>query len=222
VLPGTSTPTTTSWVQLTVISVGWAIYTATAYDIGGNTIDTQVLTNPFPDPENGINNQDVISFSSIGPIHKIDISITTPWEITYAPGWYDGFGIDDLSFEAIPIPVDIDIKPGSDPNSINLGEQGILTVAILGSADFDVTDIDETTVALGGEAITTRGKAEKIAYSIEDVNGDDFDDFIAKFKVQDLVDSAALTDSTTELQLTALLKDGTPIAGTDSVRIVPP
>lgn len=30
--------------------------------------------------------------------------------------------------------VDIDIKPGSDPNSINLGSNGIVPVTIFGSA----------------------------------------------------------------------------------------
>lgn len=146
---------------------------------------------------------------------------TTGWIDSLHP-YDDGVGENEWLPLVEYIEVDIDIKPGSDPNSINLGEQGILTVAVLGSADFDVTTIDETTVELGGIDITTRGKTNKIAFSIEDVNGDGYDDFIAKFRVQDLVFEGALTTATTELTLTGELEGGIPITGTDFVRIVPP
>ncbi len=118
--------------------------------------------------------------------------------------------------------VEIDIKPGSDPNSVNLKDQGLLPVAVLGSAMFDVTAIDETTLQLGGVIITTRGKAAKTAFSIEDVNGDGYPDLVAFFRVQDLVAAGALDATTTTLTLTGSLRDGTPIAGSDSVRVVPP
>ncbi len=35
----------------------------------------------------------------------------------------------------------VDIKPGSFPNSVNLNSNGVLPVAILGTADFDVNDV---------------------------------------------------------------------------------
>ena len=38
--------------------------------------------------------------------------------------------------------VTIDIKPGSDPNSINLGSAGVIPVAILSSEAFDATTVD--------------------------------------------------------------------------------
>lgn len=91
----------------------------------------------------------------------------------------------------------------------------------MGSADFDATNINPGTVQLGGVNVATRGNTNNIAYSIEDVDGDGYLDFIAKFNVQDLVTSAALTGTTTELELTAELNDGTPIIGSDSVRVVP-
>ncbi|MGH7427001.1 MAG: hypothetical protein ACREJ4_01340, partial [Candidatus Methylomirabilaceae bacterium] len=40
------------------------------------------------------------------------------------------------------IEVDIDIKPGSDPNSINLGDQGRIPLAILTTATFNAADVD--------------------------------------------------------------------------------
>jgi len=129
-----------------------------------------------------------------------------------------------LSYE-MPLKVDIDIKPGSFPNSICLNDQGNLPVAILGNETFDVTTIDpELGIFLGGVSITTRGspKRPKLAYSFEDVNGDGYTDLIAFFSVPELVNADALTLDTTELKLDAYLFDGTPITGIDSVRVVPP
>ena len=123
-----------------------------------------------------------------------------------------------------PVSVNIDIKPGSDPNSINLGEKGLLPVAILGNANFDVATIHPDSVELGGTDLATRGseKAPKLAFSFEDANSDGFVDMMIFFDVQQLVDNGALTETTDALTLTGLLIDGIPIAGTDSVRVVPP
>jgi hypothetical protein len=104
--------------------------------------------------------------------------------------------------------VQIDIKPGSDPNSINLGDNGLLPVAILGSEDFDVYTIDLTKpIELGGSGVASRGswKAPKLAVSFEDVNDDGHTDLVAFFSVQTLVESGVLNETTT-----------------DSVRVVPP
>jgi len=118
--------------------------------------------------------------------------------------------------------VDIDIKPGSDPNSINLKDQGVLPVAILGSS-VDVSTIDLSTITLGGTGVASRGsaKAPKLAVSFEDVDGDGSMDLIAFFRVQDLVASDALNETTTELILEAETTGGVPISGTDTVNVVP-
>lgn len=116
----------------------------------------------------------------------------------------------------------VDIKPGSDPNSINLGKHGLLPVAILGSPEFDVETINPETIELGGVSLAERGskKKLKLAFSLEDVNGDGFTDMITFFDVQTLVIGGVLEDTTVVLTLTATLHDGTPIMGTDSVKIV--
>ena len=49
-----------------------------------------------------------------------------------------------LILGAIPAKIsacDIDIKPGSNPNSINLGANGVVPVALLGTTDFSVDTI---------------------------------------------------------------------------------
>jgi hypothetical protein len=118
--------------------------------------------------------------------------------------------------------ITIDIKPGSDPNSINLGEHGVLPVAILGTSDLDVTAIDPATVKIGGVILKTRGsmKAPKFAYSFEDVNSDGFTDMMTFFDVQQLVSEGVLQETTTELLLSGNLYVGSPILGSDSVNIV--
>ena len=48
--------------------------------------------------------------------------------------------------------VAVDIQPGSCPNPRNVESRGVWPVAILGSANFDVTAIDIPTVKLEGVA----------------------------------------------------------------------
>ena len=48
------------------------------------------------------------------------------------------------------MPVNIDIKPGSSTNPFNVKSKGVLPVAIMGSSDLDVNDIDIPTINLVG------------------------------------------------------------------------
>jgi len=108
----------------------------------------------------------------------------------------------------------------TDQNSINSDANGLLPVAILGSDTFDVYEIDTNAITLGGQSVAQRGswKAPKLAVSYEDVNDDTYLDLVVFFNIQDL----SLDEFTTELTLEGQITDGTPIEGTDSVRVVPP
>jgi len=114
------------------------------------------------------------------------------------------------------IEVCIDIKPGSDPNSINLGAEGGVPVAILTTADFDAALVDEFSLTLSGSAVRLKGKSDK-AGSLEDVDGDGDLDLVVQFYIDEL----ALEEGATEAVLEGLTVDGTPIIGRDSVRVVP-
>jgi hypothetical protein len=57
--------------------------------------------------------------------------------------------------------INVDIKPGTCPNPVNVKARGVLPVAILGTADFDVTTIDPASVRLEGVA--------PIRWALEDV-----------------------------------------------------
>jgi len=112
------------------------------------------------------------------------------------------------------IPVDIDIKPGSDPNCFNNDGHGVIPVAILGSATFDATQVDPLTLSLDSQTVKTKGNGDPQT-NIEDVNGDGFDDLVVKIIDADGTYAVGTGTAT----LTGQLFDGTPIEGTDSICI---
>lgn len=113
--------------------------------------------------------------------------------------------------------VQIDIKPGSDPNCFNNNGHGVIPVALLGSADFDVAEIDASTVMLEGLAVKTAGKKEKLLAHYEDVNADGYMDLVVQIEDDGIVFAEGVTTAT----VTGELLDGTPIIGTDSICMVP-
>jgi hypothetical protein len=114
------------------------------------------------------------------------------------------------------ITVPIDIKPGSSPNSINLGSAGAVPVAIISTAAFDARTIDPTTVTLAGAQVRLRGRGAPMA-SFEDVNSDGLVDLVVHVTTEAL----QLSESDTEAILAGQTFGGTRIRGVDSVRIVP-
>jgi hypothetical protein len=115
--------------------------------------------------------------------------------------------IGDLEY--VPQPIGIDIKPGSDPNSINLKAKGVVPVAVLTTNDFDASTIDPATVFFAG--------ASPKHWAIEDVDTDGDLDMILHFKTQEL----NLNEQSTTVTLIGLTYGGMPFQGTDSVNIVP-
>jgi hypothetical protein len=116
-----------------------------------------------------------------------------------------------------PITVTIDIKPGSDIKSINLGSAGVVPVAILSSSTFDATQVNPATVSLAGAKVKLIGKGDKYSCSAQDVNGDGLFDLLchvvtAQFMIEP-GDSIAVLEANTF--------DGQAIRGQNSIRIVP-
>lgn len=116
------------------------------------------------------------------------------------------------------IQVSVDIKPSSDPNSINLCSGGAVPVAILGSNTVSVEDVDTETLRFAELSVKVVGKKNPHELcSYEDVNGDSNDDLVCKYQMTDL---AAMHGETTSAQVNGALLDGSPFTGTDSVNIV--
>jgi hypothetical protein len=116
------------------------------------------------------------------------------------------------------IPVDVDIKPGSDENSINLCSNGAVPVAILGSDTFDVNDINTDSLRLADAAVKVVGKKDKSLCSVEDVDLDGYDDLVCHFNTTELGDM--LDGTSTSATVKGETVEGTPIEGSDSITIV--
>lgn len=85
-----------------------------------------------------------------------------------------------------PVVLEIDIKPGSDDNTINLRSRGVVPVAILSAVDFDATLLPPENIFFAGAAVRTRGKSGKYAASYEYVNGDEWMDLVIQVETEDL------------------------------------
>jgi hypothetical protein len=141
--------------------------------------------------------------------------------------------------------VEIDIKPGSCPNSWNRKSNGVLPVAMLGTEDFDVTHIDVATVTIsradgtGGSVGPNEGPPgphsvfEDVGTPLEgeecdchEAEGDGILDLSMKFRTQDVADLLPVDDpagALVPLVVSGTLLDGTEFTSrSDCVRLVPP
>ena len=143
------------------------------------------------------------SYSFVGPL-------TPPFQTPNGGGSLSG-----LAF-GVSCVVEVDIKPGDAQNCFNNNGNGVIPVAILGSATLDVTQIDAGSVMLQGMAVKMVGKSNKLLATIENVNGDAFDDLLVKIEDMDGV----FIPGDTMAEITGSLVDGNMIKGTDSVCIV--
>jgi hypothetical protein len=116
------------------------------------------------------------------------------------------------------IEVGVDIKPGSEPNSIHCrAVNTVVTVAILTTEDFDALTVDHATVTFEGarEMHVDRRSGETVRHE-EDVDGDGDADLVLHFRLGD----THLTCDATEGTLVGETFDGVGIEGTDGVRMI--
>jgi len=109
------------------------------------------------------------------------------------------------------ITVSIDIKPGSDPNSINPRSRGVIPVALLSTDSFDAMAVAPATVKFGANGMQT----SPAHYAVEDINEDGMDDYIFHFRTQ----QTGIDCETESATLTGDAVGGF-IEGSDSVRPV--
>ena len=76
--------------------------------------------------------------------------------------------------------VRVDIRPYSDANAINPRSRGLLPVALLGEADFDVRDVAVKTLRFGPKAAPP---AHELLVYVKDTNRDGIQDLVAFFHV---------------------------------------
>jgi hypothetical protein len=165
-------------------------------------------------------------FSSFGRFIEVRVTLKA------SPGGASPI-LSDIRVQPAVIEVPVDVKPTSCPNPFNVDKKGVMPVAILGTGDFDVTEIDPVTVMVEGVA-PLRWSFEDVATPFEpyvgkadayDCNGygpDGYRDLTFKFDAQEV--AAALGDvadgDVVILTLTGFTVDDIPILGEDVVRIV--
>lgn len=126
--------------------------------------------------------------------------------------------------------VDVDIKPGSCPNPLNIKGVGVLPVAVLGTADFDVFTIDPASVRLGRVA-PTLNSYEDVSTPVADSEDecacttegpDGYVDLTLKFDPQEIIAMLGEVNDGDEFSVTLTAKDigGLHIKGSDCVVIV--
>jgi hypothetical protein len=140
--------------------------------------------------------------------------------------------LDYFCFGDVPTYVDVDIKPGSCPNPLNVNEKcpSVLPVAILGAEDFDVNTIHVASIRLIGVAprcICYEDVASPVLNAQDDCNctndgADGFVDLTLKFNKQEVINAIGDVNDGEVLQLvlTGNLIDGTKIEGFDCVKII--
>jgi hypothetical protein len=121
-----------------------------------------------------------------------------------------------------PCPVNIDIKPGSDPSSVNCKNlKGNVPVAIFGAENFDVIDIEIVSMSLVSSSPIPVTLVHD-NFHIDDLNDDGFDDAVLhldKAGVCEATEDAPLKE-TVEVELTGETTDGTEFLGIGDIRIV--
>lgn len=212
--------------------IGGAIY---RFDL-----NTNMLTLIYSDPSTGIPDIEVdpsamrVYFTDYGNGKISSIDYSGAGLMDHIVGLANPFGL-DLELQTT-VPVDLDIKPTSCPNPLNVKSKGVLPVAVLGSASLDPNDIDVSSLALEGVAPLRSAVADvagPFGGTIQDppqrddctTDGPDgFTDLTLKFDTQAIVaalgGAGALTDGEVlVLTLTGELTDGTDIEGSDVVWI---
>ena len=117
-------------------------------------------------------------------------------------------GTQTITVTVEPIPVDIDIKPWSYPNSINTKNKGVIPVAILGSDTLDVATIDPSTLVFAG--------APTVHTAMEDVNEDGYTDLISHYNTQE----TDIVVGQEQACITGKFYDLRTFEGCDSIRVL--
>lgn len=136
------------------------------------------------------------------------------------------FAIDDFSYAFSPA---LDVIPGACPNILDPVGRGLMSVALLGGASFDVHEVDPATVTLEacvpkrisiGDVSSATGDSGECGCEKGDRDG--FDDLCLEFRAQDIVDVLGTVEGVYTLALRGALKDGTPFVSMDCIQLSGP
>jgi hypothetical protein len=178
----------------------------------------------------GAASQHTFTFTNeIQPLHPEDTD----------PDPSNNFAAVDLEVECV-VPVAINIKPGSFPNSINPRNNGVIPVAVLTTMageygtpiDFDATTIDPLSVRFGprdavwtetGGAFEAHGRGHiEDSYELDEMTRDGDMDMVLHFRTQETGIQAGDVEACVKGDWMDLGGNVHSFFGCDSVRTVPP
>lgn len=179
-------------------------------------------------PPDGNGDTNIIPFMNAD--HALDVYVQDDSGVDYM--------ILTVTSNCVSIDIPIDIKPQSCPNPVNVRSAGVLPVAILGTADFDVTTVDPASIRILGVAPLKSaledtatpfepfvGKESEVDCTVE--GPDAFLDLTLSFNTQEIVQAieASLGRDVEDgealvLLLEGELSDGTSFVGEDVVVIL--
>jgi hypothetical protein len=109
----------------------------------------------------------------------------------------------------------IDVTPGDPENLIDLSGTDGITVAVMSTPRIDASTIDPASVVFAGAPVYSPAPGRLFAY-LSDLNQDGLQDLVASFAIE----AIQLSPDDEFARLDAVLADGEPVVGFDSVRVV--
>jgi hypothetical protein len=164
-----------------------------------NDLSFDLTVGLAPIADGGVNDRNVISFNNFS------------FNRTTQDDWRGYIGQVQLTSLTPRKTVDIDIKPGSAPNSINPRNKGVIPVAVLGSAEFDATQVDSSTVQFGPNNASPARDGK-----VTDVNDDGFIDMLFHFRTQ----ATGIACGSNTASLSGKTFGDETFVGSDSIRTV--
>ena len=203
----------------------WFLLTITGKNAAGavtDSVDFYLADYRFADNYQDyiVNTWEYVDLRSLGTVKSLEFGLSS--------SDVGGFGMNTPAYFAmdtvVPEPVcmvEIDIKPGSYPNAINLESHGLTPVAIFSMVGFDARSVNPVTVNLAGAPVAVRGKDKFMAHE-EDVDEDGLVDLVVQVVTAD-IDPALLQREGAAVYavLTGSTCDGQNIEGEDEITIVP-
>ncbi len=133
-----------------------------------------------------------VVFSGLIPdTYSIEEAVQPGWlnttslcqDVTLSPG-----GSESLSFgNQQEIKVSVDVKPKSCPNPLGTKSKGVLPVAVMGSLDLDVTQIDPASIRLFRNGVVDPIMFAPLSWSLEDT-GVPYEPFTGKVDAYDCLE----------------------------------
>ena len=115
-----------------------------------------------------------------------------------------------------PNAMTIDIKPGDAKNIVRASSGRVISVAILGSGELDVIEINPRTIRLNGVDVMLVGKSDKSLCRRMDLNEDGYEDLVCDVRTTGF----KVGEGEFRITLKAATYHGESLTGEDVIRVV--